>query len=389
MLIIDLNNGLYQALENAGLGIEDFFASLKTCDFRQFSELSLEERKGVALVNLAALQGVRLTDEVLARFLTFEGIIIFKTPEASVELVALAEQLSEMTDKVVMTEILPLSKIATTHLKGLFKMLWRQDLERERFKEQMVRFSQEMDELIRSAQQDIHRAKKIHEDVVPRRMEELKGITLYSKYAVGEGAGSEYFDVIKGAFHSHLIFLHTNSYLASSCLMGLLNKFKDRPDGLDMDLFLQEAGLEIKALNAHKKRPIQIELLVMRLEHGTFKCEGFSFGAFELFSQKTGFIPKGTVASFDLEKLDRARFSFRLDKGEKVVVFSPGFIFNWDEQRQESSRDGLVGASTHLTPPEILMELFFRLKKQSSGDFLAKDATAVIMEVSRHAIQQV
>mgnify|MGYP003390309601 FL=1 len=389
MLIIDAKKRLYSALAASSLEIEDFFSAFQAMEPQEFMRIGLEERKDVVLIDIEALQTTPFNDELLARLNTFSAIVAFMPTQASSQTQDYLLKLADATDKVVATYDMTPNSQSLSQLRSLLLMFWRQSLERERFKEQMVRFSQEMDELIRSAHQDIHKAKKIHEDVVPKRMEELKGITLFSKYAVGEGAGSEYFDVIRGAFHTHLVFLHTNSYLASSCLMGLLNKFKDAPEGLDVDLFLQEASMEIKALNAHKKKPIAVELLLMRMEHGNFKCDGVSFGSFELFSQNNGFIPKGTVKEFNIDKIDRARFSLQLDKGEKVVVFSPGFIFNWDEKQQGMTREAFIEANPRLTCPELLMEFFFRLKKQSSGDFLSKDATAVMMEVSRHAIKQV
>ena len=95
------------------------------------------------------------------------------------------------------------------------------------------------------------------------------------------------------------------------------------------------------------------------------------------------------LAGFDITKASEARFQLQLSKGEKVVVFSPGFIFNWNETRPGVERGPFLKANEGLSGSELLMELFFQLKKQSSGDFLAKDATAVMMEVNRHAIQQV
>ena len=389
MLIIDSKQRLYMDLKSSGLDIEDFFSHIHSCEPDQFLKMPLEEHKGVIFIDIESITSVPLNDDLLARLKTFTGIVAFMperpTPKAHESL----EKIITITERVIAVHSLPLTPLARAQVRNVLVMFWNQSQERERFKAQMVRFSQEMDELIRSAHQDIHRAKKIHEDVVPKRMEELKGITLYSKYAVGEGAGSEYFDVIKGIQYSHLIFLHTNSYLASSCLMGLLNKFKESKGGLDADLFLQEACLEVKALNAHKKKPIKVELLVMRIEHGSFKCDGHSFGSFELFSRKSGFFSRETVQDLNLDLKEKAHFSFQLERGEKVIVFSPGFIFNWDEKQSGSEREKFIEDNPQLTCPELLMELFFQLKKQSSGDFLAKDATAVMMEVSRHAIQQV
>ena len=389
MLIIDSHKRILPAFQKHGLDVEDFFSDLRVSDVGAFSKTTLEERKDVLLIDAESFAGKKLEDDFLPRFHTFTGLIVFMPATASGGTTAFLEQLMMLSDRVVAIHTLGMPQAQWELVRNQLLMFWRQQQDRETLRSQMVHFSQQMDELIRAAHQDMHRAKKIHEDVVPRRMEELKGATIYSKYAVGEGAGSEYFDLMRGPTHSHMVYLHTNSYLASSCLMGILNKHKEQHTGLDEDLFLQEAATELKGINAHKKKPVHVEILSMKIEHGSFKCEGHCFGGFEIFAQLQGPLALGDVREFRPEEKARAHFSFQMERGEKVIVFSPGFIFNWNEKQTQVSREAFWKTNPRLNGPELLMEMFFQLKRQSSGDFLAKDATAVMIEVNRHAIQQV
>lgn len=389
MLIIDAKNRILPALKSHGHDVEDFFGHFQSLDVEGFLKVKLEERKDVLLLDLESFAGRKLEDSLLARFNTYSGLIIFlpvtPTPQAS----AFLDELMTISDRVFSIQRYDMPDSGWDLLKNTLLMFWRQRLEREGMRQQMMKFSQQMDELIRAAHEDMHRAKKIHEDVVPRRMEELKGATLYSKYAVGEGAGSEYFDLIRGSAHSHMVFLHTNSYLASSCLMGILNKQKEDGSGFSEEAFLQEAATELKAINAHKKRPVHVELMLMKVEHGSFHCEGFCFGTFEVLGLQQGPVHLGSVTDFKPDEKEKARFGFEMQRGEKVVVFSPGFIFNWNEKQSQVTREAFWKSHPRLNGPELLMEMFFQLKRQTSGDFLAKDATSVMMEVNRHAIQQV
>lgn len=389
MRIIDTQNRIIPAMQEHHLDVEDFFPHMKVSSPQEFLKSPLEGRSEVLLIDVPSMVGHQVNDQLLAMINTHPAAVLFVPSPAKKEWEDWLTQLLALTDKVVSVHRLPMGATEWSLLRNQLLYFWRQGLDRQRFREQMVRFSQEMDELVRGAQLEMLKAKKIHEGVVPRRTEDLKAVQLTSKYAVGEGAGSEYFDVIRGQNFVHLVFLHTTSYLASSCLMGLLNKYKGGPMGLDPQLFLQEAAFEIRGINANKKKPVDVQLMLLRLDQVSLKCEGHAFGAFELFSQEHGFRALPQLSGFDSQKMDEARFSFSLRRGEKVVVFSPGFIFNWNETRPAAERGPFIQANQNLSGSELLMELFFQLKKQSSGDFLAKDATAVMMEVNRHGIQQV
>lgn len=389
MKIIDEGNRILPAMREHKFDLEDFFDDLQVITSQSFLQSPLEGRSDALMIDVATLSQVPVDDHLLSILNTHSVVILFMSVPAQRNWEEWLGKLLSLSDKVIAVHSLTMAPTAWNLLRNQLLYFWRQKHERLSFKEQMVRFSQEMDELIRGAQGEMLKAKKIHEGVVPKRVEDLKSMQLLSKYAVGEGAGAEYFDLIRGLTHAHLIFVHTTSYLASSCLMGLVNKYKGGQRGFDSDLFLQEAQIEITAINANKKRPVDVQILLLKIDQHTLQCDGHAFGAFELFSQENGAYGLPQLSGFALEKLAESQFSFRLERGEKVVVFSPGFIFNWNEAHPELERRGFLEAHRDLGNADLLMELFFQLKKDSSGDFLAKDAMAVMMEVHRHAIQQV
>jgi hypothetical protein len=383
MHIIDPHRRLREAMRPHQFELEDFYASFKDLDPVPFMNVPLEGRAEPLLLDAGSLADRPVDDEMLARLNTFPAILAFTTDAAGEAWLA---QVQARTDRVITHHRLPMGADGWQLARHQCLYFWRHHQERLRIRGQMVRFSQEMDELIKSTQQDMLRAKKIHEDVVPRRMEEIRGIGLYTKYAVGEGAGSEYFDVIRTPHHTHLVFLHTNSYLASSCLMGLLNKQKDTV--VDPAVFMQEAAIEVRALNAHKKKPVRVQLLWIQQDNGSLTTRGWCFGPFELHLLGRSAPRLPALEGFQIDDMEAARFELRLERGDRMAVLSPGFVANWDAG-QAAPRAGFLASHAHLAPPELLMELFFQLRQGNAGDFLAKDATALMMEVNRHAIKPV
>jgi hypothetical protein len=386
MRILDTQNRILPALVDHGLDHE--LDDLIVLSIDDFLSSPLQSRYEPLLIDVASISHLKLDDQLLAMINTHPCAVLFIPTPVEKSCQEWMESLLLLSDKVISVQQLPLGKTSRDFLRNQLLYLWRQKKERISYKEKMIRFSHEIDELVKTAQQEMLKAKKVHESVVPKRVEEIKGVTLMSKYSVGSGSGTEYFDVIRGQTQSHLVMVHTNSYLASSCLMGLLNKYKGSSVGIDHRLFLQEAELELKAINSNKKKSVEVELFLMKLDHLTLQCEGFSFGSFELFGQLEDYtLPQ--VEKFDLSKQNLATFNFQLKRGEKVIVFSPGFIFNWCEGRGLAKVQDFISEQKGLSNSDLLTELFFQLKKDSSGEFLAKDATTVVMEVNRHAIQKV
>lgn len=323
-----------------------------------------------------------LNDAVLAQLNTFTAVILLASKSAR----AKGEALSEICAKVIAIHAWPLEE--RTLFTHQVQFLGAIAEEKKNLKQQMIKFSADIDTLVQSAEGEMLKAKRIHESVVPKRIEEFKGIVLMSKYAVGSGSGSEYFDLIRGSHHSHLIIIHTSSYLASSSLMGIINKYKGENSGLNFDLFMNEAEIEIQAINANKKKPVRVEMFLMTINNLDLSCSGYSYGSFDLISRKVPHVvPR--VESFSLSRKAQAYFEFQLAREEKVIVFSPGFIFNWNEQLPQVPLHDFVHKGLEGENGDLLVELFFQLKKKLNDDFLSKDATAIVMEVKRHAIQKV
>jgi hypothetical protein len=348
----------------------------------EFLKAALKSKNDFIIVEVEALSTVN--DSLLAQLNTYTAMILLYQQESSSKL----QQLLEQSSKAIALHHFPLDDHAKTLLTHQLEFLSSIVEEKKNLKQQMIKFSEEIDFLVQSAEGEMLKAKRIHESVVPKRVEEFKGITLMSKYAVGSGAGSEYFDLIRGSHHSHLIIIHTSSYLASSSLMGIINKYKGENSGLNFDLFMNEAEIELQAINANKKKPVRVEMFLMTINNLDLSCSGYSYGSFDLISRKE---PKAlpSVESFSLSQKARAYFEFQLTREEKVIVFSPGFIFNWKEQLPQVSLKDFTLNGLEGENGDLLVELFFQLKKKLKDDFLSKDATAIVMEVKRHAIQKV
>jgi hypothetical protein len=106
----------------------------------------------------------------------------------------------------------------------------------------------------------------------------------------------------------------------------------------------------------------------------------FGHGKAEVFSMINGKI------EFELT---RSNGMYQLVKGEKLLVLSPGFIFNWKEGRIKQELYSFINNHHQLSQTDLVMELFLQLSLVKETDFLSRDATVVMMEVNRHGMHKI
>jgi hypothetical protein len=163
--------------------------------------------------------------------------------------------------------------------------------------------------------------------------------------------------------------------LISSAILGILGNHRNKD--FTPSEFLKEAKEEIATINGAKKKPSEVDLLVSELDLSTLNLNLYGESKAEFYSQAKG------LMSFENNR------PYPLSKGEKVIVFSTGFLFNWSEAHPNKNIHKFLEENAKISLSELMPELFFQLKEGRETQFLTKDATVVMMEVNRHGIHKV
>lgn len=256
----------------------------------------------------------------------------------------------------------------------------------------LAAMSKELNSLIEKSLNELHRVKKLHEQIVPLREESIKGLKLISKYGAGESSGGDFFDVIKGEGELLLLMTSSSSYVVSSMILSHFDQLREkkRMDRAAMESFLNSVVAEVTkvAQDNPKRKAAPPQCFIARLDLKRKTAEGFIFGACEFFSNgKVCF--SGNDYQINPAFYDRAWFDFRMERGERYMLLSPGVKKNCQEfidGRPYLSwlRDAMAGESRNM-----LHEVFYQLKKNRERDFLAYDASVIFIEVDQHALVQV
>jgi hypothetical protein len=374
MIIIDERQFVTQQLENKGFHVFDFYDGHQVLSVQSFCELPLQKRADILLVDTRSVLKRPEAEGALFPLLnTFLGVVFFHQHDDQ-ESQQWVEQQSAFLTKIVGECSLPMSDLRWSILGNQLQSFWNILQDQKSLQRHLAQFSLELDQVLKTAESEMTKARKIHEVLIPKRNEEVRGIQFFHKYHVGDGGGGEFYDMFHLDNQAFQVMISSQSYLISSALMGLLNKEKA---SFHAGQFLELAREEIATINGAKKKKSEVTVSVLVTDLSQLTMELHGSDKLELYSQGRG-------------RLDLSEGSHhQLSKGEKIIVLSPGFIFNWKESQTKQAPADFINSHQGQNSQELLMELFFQLRKSDNLDVSRKDATAVVMEVNRHGIHKV
>lgn len=375
MIILDERKFLTKELESKGFEVFDFYENHQVMDLKTFNALELKRRGEFLLVDTQTLLNHPEGQETFKSVMnTFLGAVFFHE-HSNEKAQTWVQNEGAFLTKIVGEYSLPMPQLNWTILSNQMQFFWNLIEDQRKLQKHMAQFSVELDQVLQNAEVEMTKAKKIHEALVPRRNDEIKGVLFTNKYAAGDGGGGEFYDLLQTPSKVFQILVSSQSYLISSAILGILGQHREKD--FNAEAFLKDALAEIETINGAKKKKSAVDLMILELDLSTLNLKVHSESKAELYSQMNG---KLTL------KKDQ---HYQLAKGEKVIVFSTGFLFNWSEGHSEKDLFNFLKNHQKASANELMSEFFIQLKEGHKETFLQKDATVVMMEVNRHGIHKV
>lgn len=371
MIIVDERSFIEKQLSEKGFEVFDFYENHSVMNVANFCKLPLQKRADILLVDTQTLLShPELQENFKAIINTFLGVIFFHE-HSNQKAQSWVEDQAAFITKIVGEYALPMPQLEWTMLSNQLQFFWSILQEQKELQKKLSVFSQELDLIMQNAEAEMARAKVLHQTLIPKRHEEIKGVEFSSKYATGDGGGGEFYDLLQTPNKVFHILVSSQSYLISSALLGILNQHKQKD--FHPGNFLKDARQEIDVISSTKKKKPEADVMVLELDLSQLILTLHGSGKVELNSLSKGLVNLSTP--------------YQLSRGEKLVVLSAGFQHNWQEVSKISIAQFL---KEHQMPMgELMNELFFQLKLDQASEFLKKDATVVMMEVKRHGMHQV
>jgi hypothetical protein len=373
MVIIDERDFIKRELEAKGFSVFDYYDQLRVLDVETLIQLPLQRRSDLLLVDTdTLLKHPALQENFKAVMNTFLGVVFFNDQKNTRAQTWVQDHAAFLT-KIIGEYSLPMPDLNWTMLSNQLTFFVNLIDEQKKLQKHLLSFSQELDQVLQSAEGEMDKAKRVHEMLVPKRFEEVKGVRFSHRYVVGDGGGGEFFDLVSGPQKVCQVLVASQSYLISSALMGLLNQHKLKD--FDAEKFLEAALGDVETINASKKKKSEVEVSILELDltHLTLRLVGSH--KLEVYSSQ-----KGRLSLTDEPQA--------LTRGDKLIALSPGYIHNWRELQHNQSVHSFIQNQT--AEADLLTELFFQIRGEVKGEKASKkDATIMVTEVNRHGIHEV
>ena len=255
-------------------------------------------------------------------------------------------------------------------------------------KSQMISLNHELIETMGDVDLQLKRVKKEYEAKTPKRLEEFKGVVAMSKYAAGEDIGGEFFDLFSFDNKAFVLMSSCSSYLASSSLLQFFSEMKSHQKiSKELELeFLAKTHAEVKKINENKKKPVKVEILTGVFDMASLSFCGHKFGDFQFISSRLD--QKIDIENMNLANPEKSYFEVSLERGERILLNSPGFQKNWNVAKPEFLMEELI-IDPKVKPLDLLDEIYFTLKKKTLNGFLTFDASSIIVEVKQNVMVQI
>ncbi len=256
---------------------------------------------------------------------------------------------------------------------------------------ELEHYSTALNQVLASTLAELHRARHIHEKIVPVRRQSFKNFEILSKYGAGDSPGGEFFDMASS--ESALAYVHfsSNSYVLNSKALTAFEVWRPTFNGTSASLeeFLKMLSREaIPYQNKGKDHRPALELCLFQINIKTLEVDGWLFGGFSMISS-TGLVLDKKDFPVSPAFSEKAHIAFRLERGGKLLIMSPGVNYNCGGFLNKTPLLKFGLEQVNSSSLKCINEIFFQLKKGDDSDFYKYDATATVIEVNPNAIIKV
>ncbi|MBP5295785.1 MAG: hypothetical protein J6Y94_00435 [Bacteriovoracaceae bacterium] len=225
--------------------------------------------------------------------------------------------------------------------------------------------------------------RQLHHRLLRGRQQKLKNMTVWSKFAAGEGAGGDYFDFQTAGQDFYIFMAHTNSYLLASTVLATFDQWRQDPH-------LQfEKLINLLAREAQGHAPQgELQAWMAKIDLRHLRGQGFCFGPWVMISSGE-ILRLGNSYPCDKAFAEAASFDFKLGRQEVFGIFSPGVTQNLQKAAAKKELIDFFRPGLNKKPRDVMEEIFFQMQRAAPNSFLTFDASAVLLEVDANALWEV
>lgn len=234
------------------------------------------------------------------------------------------------------------------------------------------KLASDLDKVYEFTKSELFKIKDLHDRFVKVRVDQLKGVTLTSKFMAGEKSGGEFFEVIQNDQEIIFIQAGSNSYLLSSMILSEIEILKEKSNATNLQTQLEQ----FKKVISHHANENNAELTycMMTLNLKTLQTSFTLKGMGHIFYQ-------GELISFD------EPMKLKLKPRDRLCLISQGSMKNWELLSKLSTKKFFV-ENEKMGTKDLINEFFFEVSRNKAGNFLIYDALMAVVEIEENVLYQ-
>jgi sigma-B regulation protein RsbU (phosphoserine phosphatase) len=277
-------------------------------------------------------------------------------------------------------------------LKGIIQM---KDQEILLYKQELLKFSHQLDNVMIQISGDVDLLKKIQKVLTPTEMPNIPGFEFSRKFVYGSRYGGDYFDIFEheDKLKFGVLLSSSTGYSMSALFLSLVLKVShlmEAKKGLSPEKVLEQIDLELKTMAATKDETHTFYGVIDRRDLTLNFC---AVGRIKGFIQSQGGKPLQMISS-DSAALGYSSAptfksaSVELDPKSRVILLSDG-ILEVLSTDQISQCLQTLGPQSHPSASvhDVRNEILLQCQIKSGSDTPLRDQTVVVIEVKDRVIK--
>lgn len=276
-------------------------------------------------------------------------------------------------------------------LKAIIQM---KDQELLLYKQELLKFSHQLDNVMIQISSDVDLLKKIQKVLTPTEIPSIPGFEFSRKFVYGSRYGGDYFDIFEheDKMKFGVLLSSSSGYAMSALFLSLILKVShlmEAKKGLSPEKVLEQIGAELKT-TANTKDETQAFYGVIDRRDLTLnfcavgRIKGFIQGAgraLQMISSDSPALGSSTSPVFKSASVE-------LEPKSRVVLLSDGILEVLSTDQISQCLQKLGGAShTPASVHDVRNEILLQCQLVSGADTPLRDQTVVVIEVKDRVIK--
>lgn len=257
------------------------------------------------------------------------------------------------------------------------------------YQRELIKFSQNLDLVLSSAQRDSELLKELQRALVPTEYPQFPGFEISRKFIYGTKTGGDYFDIFtqKDKMFFGVLLASSSSYTMSANFLSVILNQHHLLDGSNEKSVLQTVEILSTELKKSAKEGEETHLLYAQVNRRsmtmTFSCLGAITGFVQSPDSPLRVISSSGHGIRAGKKEEITEIELSLDPNMRLCFCSQGLVDVLDTHDMADVLNQTENQDVH----ELRNQMFIQAQVKSGLDHPVKDQTVIVIEVKDNILK--